>query len=151
MSQEKRTKVLYEDIWKLYDYPRNYICIPTNGSVKHNMECVMGRGVALQAKKRFPNLPLTLGRLIYLHGNRVFSLGKGIYSFPVKPDWKQKAQIPIIRRSCLELAELIGTQRTYLPKPGCGNGQLNWEDVEEAIIDLLPENVIIVDHPNNKS
>lgn len=66
------------------------LCITTNGFRKANGECVMGRGCALEATKRFPDIASHLGALIGKYSNRVMRLkvmpeGPILVSFPVKP------------------------------------------------------------------
>ena len=64
------------------------ICITTNGFVKANGECVMGRGCALELAKLFPRAPRILGSMIQQWGNRVqpILMANGTYAvaFPVK-------------------------------------------------------------------
>lgn len=118
---------------------------------------IMGRGTALQAKQRIPGLDVTLGRSLLEHGNTVQELVPGLLSFPVKPvvgtcakdrlnvvsgmrdrfmpgrvvpGWAMKASVTIIAGSLVELAELQDERqwvRVYLPRPGCGAGELDWE------------------------
>lgn len=69
------------------------LCITTNGFVKANGECVMGRGIAKQVQKYLPNIPKDLGKLIKTGGNRVHLIYPerrdenipAVISFPVKP------------------------------------------------------------------
>lgn len=84
-------KLIYGNLW---DQQADAICITTNGFIKSNGECVMGRGCALEAAKRFKQLPTLLANAIKKRGNVVNPLGKFInqgsptviLSFPVKPD-----------------------------------------------------------------
>lgn len=86
-------KLIYGNLW---DQQADAICITTNGFIKSNGECVMGRGCALEAAKRFKQLPSLLANAIKKRGNVVNPLGKFmnqgsstvILSFPVKPDVK---------------------------------------------------------------
>ena len=59
------------DIWDFHK-AGFFIVIPTNGFIKNDGECVMGRGLAYEAKRRFPDLPLELGKRIREYGNVVF-------------------------------------------------------------------------------
>jgi hypothetical protein len=72
----------------LWDTPCDAVCISTNGFVKRDGSCVMGRGCAKQAVEYFPQLPWDLGALIRNNGNNVHHLlsydGVDIVSFPVK-------------------------------------------------------------------
>lgn len=66
------------------------VCISTNGFIKSNGECVMGRGCAKQAADFFPEIPKILGDRIRKYGNVVNKLRHyntvAILSFPVKPE-----------------------------------------------------------------
>jgi len=136
------------DLWST---PATGICITTNGYVKPNGRAVMGRGCALEAKQRIPDIDKTLGHVIKMFGNHVHPLrvieNKVIYSFPVKHNWWEKADIELIKRSCLELKQFAdgpGHKLVLLPRPGCGNGHLRWEDVKPEIEKLLPLNVAVI-------
>lgn len=124
--------------------------ITTNGAVKANGDCVMGRGVAKQAMLLFPNLARELGDRIHRAGNRpaTFVLYR-IFSFPVKHHWSEPADPKLIEESAEELAllaDLWKDQTFILPRPGCGNGGLHWEMVQPLLLDL-PDNVWIIDLP----
>lgn len=123
--------------------------IPTNGFVKANGECVMGRGLAYQASKRYPALAMELGGLIKKHGNHVHAIGTNMFSFPVKRVWWEKAVEGLITESMIELrdlADIMPNARFYLPRVGCGNGQLKWEDVKPILeIGFTDDRFTIVD------
>ena len=135
------------NIWDYYD-KGNWIVITTNGTVKANGEAVMGRGVALQAKERFPGLALTLGKIIADSGNNVHwtALPKLIY-FPVKYQWWGRADLNLIERSCKELVDLvdhIGVMPIcYMVRPGCGNGGLDWKDVKPILEKYLDRKSVV--------
>ena len=121
--------------------------ITTNGFIKNNGDAVMGRGIALEAKKRYPNIARLLGKQISQEGNHVHLLSSKLASFPVKHDWREKADIKLIERSArqaIQLANEHGLERILLPRPGCGNGGLNWRDVKLSLINILDERFYIV-------
>lgn len=152
-------------------------CVTTNGFVKKNGECVMGRGCAKQAATYWPELPKRLGGLIGERGNNVhllYTIGPGqlynqnkkyILSFPVKPvfaiydgtncvdhmksrfnigdivpGWAAVADMDIIRRSAGQLrdiADTFGWTKVVIPRPGCGAGELSWNDVRPQLNHIL--------------
>lgn len=74
--------------------------------------------------------------------------GSMLWSFPVKHHWHEQADIRLIVRSAALLRYLIDEYDPYtevvIPRPGCGNGALRWEDVEPAIEPILDDRFIIV-------
>lgn len=64
------------------------IGIPTNGYLSRNGAGVMGRGLALQAKEKYPDIPYNLGRHLQRFGNTVgwiLLYPIRIIAIPVKP------------------------------------------------------------------
>lgn len=122
----------------LWTYPADVRVITTNGTVKKNGEAVMGRGCAAEAKRMYPRLPRELGRHIRHLGNIVMDYGltdDGNYlmTFPVKHEWMQKADQRLIEVSARTLTAYINSpdwhtefKTVVLPRPGCGNGGLQW-------------------------
>lgn len=130
----------------LWEYPAEVRAITTNGHVTKRGACVMGRGAALQAKKHYPGIEFKLGHLISTYGNRCFQLRFGLYdvllSFPVKHHWQDRADIDLIKKSCgeaMEMADKFGWHTIALPRPGCGNGGLDYYE------DVLPEIALLLD------
>ncbi len=133
----------------LWDFhPANPVCITTNGVIKKNGELVMGAGIALQAKMRFPILPYTLALLVRDFGNIVFHLiDENLFSFPTKNNWRDKSDIDLIAKSAQRLVRETNDlrfQRVYLPKPGCANGQLSWPVVDKVISEILDDRFVVV-------
>src|SRR5687767_13225776 len=103
----------------LWTFDANIRVITTNGFVKKNGECVMGRGCALESTKRYKNLALRLGNKIKLAGNHVHPLSIGefndpmnaLVSFPVKHNWYEKASLDLIRRSAIELRSFVANYK----------------------------------------
>lgn len=132
------------------------VCVTTNGTVKNDGGCVMGRGIARQVRDTFPGIDKRLGGYLKKYGNRCFNLadvamnGKKfrLVSFPVKHQWHEQADINLILKSCeqlIELANKFGYTKVYLPAPGCGNGRLDYErDVQPWISNILDDRFVCV-------
>ena len=131
-------KEVFGDLWE-FD---GIIAITTNGFVKRDGTCVMGRGCAKQAVIRFPGLPNKLGTKISAEGNHVFYFPEHrLITFPVKHRWWEAADLGLIERSARELLKMIEVKKikeaVYLPRPGCGNGRLKWEGVKKLLSPIL--------------
>jgi len=141
-------KEIRGDMWKLGEsYPHKIFCITTNGFLKSNGEAVMGRGCAREATQLFPGIQRTLGAAIRKHGNIVQFMGlTNLLAFPVKHNWWERADLELIKLSAASL-ETIAIPEDYntffLPRPGCGNGGLLWENVR-PLLEFLPDNVLVV-------
>lgn len=144
-------KLVTGDLWSYFGKVGYCCCITTNGFVKTNGEAVMGRGCALQAKQRWPEVPALLGDLILRKGNIPHFLLVGpdeILTFPTKHVWWEKSDPTIIACSAgflKGLADMYPEQTYILPKPGCSNGGLLWEQVE-PLLTFLPDNVWVIDY-----
>lgn len=141
------------DLWDVAEaLQADAVAITTNGFVKKNGEAVMGRGVALEAKQRWADLPRLLGVSLKLLGNHVhnFALATAPYrivTFPVKLAWFEKAEIVLITRSVFELdslATMLEWKTIVLPRPGCGNGGLDWADVRPVLAKYLDDRFVVV-------
>jgi len=140
-------KVIKGNIW---DYWKKgyWIVIPTNGTIKKNGECVMGRGLALQAKNLYKGLPKMLGSDIKKFGNFPHCYKEyHIITFPVKYNYWEKADLKLIELSANLINKLtsLSDDKIALPKVGCGNGKLNWKEVEPILDKYLDERFIVVD------
>lgn len=133
---------VFGDLW---EYPADIRVITTNGDVNRFGQAVMGRGVALQAKQRYPNIEKALAYCLSKYGLRVVMLRHDLFAFPVKRHWHEKARLSLIRRSAQELVSMTDrTQVVVLPRPGCGNGGLSWEDVKPVIAPILKSKRFVV-------
>lgn len=124
-----------------------------NSYIKKNGELVMGRGLALEVKKRFPRLPKRLGWDIGQHYGSIYGvIGMKIYIgderqmlnvFQVKQHFKDNAELALIGYSVIKLKEFIqthGLERVDTNMPGVGFGHLDRVNVL-SIISELPGNV----------
>lgn len=151
-------QLVYGDFWQ---YEADFHVITTNGDVRKDGACVMGRGVAEQAKGRFPHLPYVLGGMLKENGNVVQDLGEWgrlgerayhLWAFPVKHHWRDQADLALIEQSVLALqaaalhSPASRHKRFVLVRPGVGNGQRHWAEVE-PLVACLPDNVHVIDFP----
>ncbi len=141
---------IHDNIWKYKD--KGYIVIPTNGFVKSNGCAVMGCGLAQQCAERYPQMPEHLGTMLEQSGNHVFEfkMPARLITFPVKTNWWEKAKQHLIQKSCQELLMLIGDRHVsvFLPRVGCGNGQLDWEKqvkpiLKQEFVNCVPQFFIV--------
>lgn len=164
--------ISYPKITKRYDS----IVITTNGFVKKDGSLVMGRGIAKEARDRIPGIDKRIGRAVQRDGNHVYAFHNGplepiIFSFPVKPEkgllygrlmpgWMVKADIALIEQSAKELVALIEGlhynqftinawpfKNILMPRPGCGNGGLKWEEVKPIIEPILDDRFTVMHNP----
>jgi hypothetical protein len=132
------------DLWGFHD-DGHYIVVPTNGSLNKKGYAVMGKGVALEAKKRFPTLPKELGECISIWGNVVYIFhAHRLITFPTKTDWQAGASLTLIERSARQLASLVLPDAVYMPRVGCGEGGLTWDAVKPILQGWLDDRVVIV-------
>lgn len=136
------------DLWTMRALAR---CITTNGEVDRNGRAVMGRGCALQAAQFDPTLKTDLGTLLTERGNHTHLLRARpdkpmLFSFPVKHHWRDPADLELIERSAQELVALCNLHvftvvegGVLVPRPGCGAGQLAWEEVKPVLLRHLDD------------
>lgn len=147
-------KEIVGNIWD-YHAKGHWIVITTSGSVSKDGAAVMGRGVALQAKQRFPELPEELGYRLSYEGNLPFEFRQyRILTFPVKSEWWQRANVDLIEQSWIHLRCVVVDELTvfrqlippiYMVRPGCGNGGLDWEDVKPILEKYLDDRFVVVE------
>lgn len=140
----------------IFDCPKNSneaVCITTNGVIKQNGLAVMGAGIARAANEKY-SLAVELGEHLRFSGNvpHVFSQrgpnGCYLISFPTKSHWKDFSDLKLIEQSAKKLIQLVdkyNIKTCYLVPPGCGLGNLNWEQqVKPLLCDLLDDRFIVV-------
>lgn len=143
-------KHINEDIWQYYQTPGHIICLTTNGYVKKNGAAVMGRGNAYQATRNITGIEYLLGSYLRTHDNVAGMMQTtpdemGVFIFPVKHNWMQRADLDLIETS----AQILHTYATnasdlifHLPRPGVGNGIRDWKEVLPILERVgLPDNV----------
>ena len=124
---------------------------------------VMGRGIALQFKKKFPEnfkqykkvcdaRELHPGRMFVFSTEEMFN-PKYVINFPTKNHWKGRSKIEDIDSGLEALVDdvrRLGIQSIAIPPLGCGLGGLKWEDVRpriESAFASLPNVAVFVYEP----
>ena len=135
----------------LWTFPADVRVITTNGAVKKDGCCVMGRGCALEAKTMYPGIDKVLGQHITHKGNIVSILredgAETIVSFPVKHHWREEADpklIEVSARTLSAFADLHGWQVIVMPRPGCGNGRLRWDNIRQLLAPILDDRFHVI-------
>lgn len=139
-------EVVHGNLW---EYPADYRCVTTNGVITNDgKQLVMGKGVALEAKRRFPQLPYTLAKYVKQYGNRAFILPEfKLISFPTKTDWRLPSDMKLIVKSALEtvaIADKYNIDSIVLPAVGCGSGGLCWPNVKVMVEDIFDDRFTVV-------
>ncbi|MBU2712813.1 type II toxin-antitoxin system antitoxin DNA ADP-ribosyl glycohydrolase DarG [Zooshikella harenae] len=107
---------------------------------------VMGKGIALMFKERFPeNMQayakacklgeVVVGRMFITQTNELMG-PKWIVNFPTKQHWRAKSQMSWIESGLLDLRQFIVESQVNsiaIPPLGAGNGGLDWQQVKPKI------------------
>ncbi len=145
----------------LWTYPADARVITTNGDVNSKGEAVMGRGCALECKTKYPWVPIMLGGQLKAYGNAPYVLEPrkdstmllrdmgAIITFPVKHHWHQRADTVLIEKSArlvVQMVDHLEYRTVVMPRPGCGNGKLDWAVVREVLAPILDDRFHVITH-----
>ena len=110
---------------------------------------VMGKGIALEFKNRYPSMFQEYQRLCregkvkpgqpYLYSD---SLGNSILNFPTKDHWRSPSKFSYIEDGLTWFRnnyQSLGITSIAFPPLGCGNGGLKWEDVGPEMYQKLKD------------
>lgn len=114
---------------------------------------IMGKGIALQFKKTFPennkayikackNGTLKIGTLLITKEKALHTGEKIIINFPTKTDWRKPSEYSYIESGLDALKKALTDQHIKsiaIPPLGAGNGGLNWNKVKSLIEDRLSD------------
>jgi O-acetyl-ADP-ribose deacetylase (regulator of RNase III) len=112
---------------------------------------VMGKGVALQFKRAFPDNfraysqacktgDIAIGKLFLSRDSNLLTGEKLIINFPTKTDWRKPSEYGYIEAGLKDLIRVISENNiktVALPPLGAGNGGLEWERVKKIIEKML--------------
>ena len=123
---------------------------------------VMGKGVALEFKNRYPEMfqgyktlceeqKIDIGKLALWK-----SSSKWILLFPTKKHWRNPSKLEYIEMGLIKFTEnwdRLGANSIAFPRLGCGNGGLDWDVVRplmEKYLNPLPLQILVyVDNYND--
>ncbi len=114
---------------------------------------IMGKGIALQFKKAYPNnfkayaeackkAEIVVGKLFITRDSNLSSGEKIIINFPTKTDWRKPSEYRYIENGLDDLISVIKTNQIKsiaIPPLGAGNGGLEWERVKKLIEQKLSQ------------
>jgi O-acetyl-ADP-ribose deacetylase (regulator of RNase III) len=134
-------------------------------AIVNTVNCVgiMGRGIALQFRKAFPENykaykaacnrgELQPGKMFVFDLNR-FQHPRFIINFPTKRHWRGKSRIEDIKvglKALIEEVRRLKIQSIAIPPLGCGLGGLDWDEVRpliEQAFHELPEARVLIYEP----
>lgn len=94
------------------------------------------------------SLPKIVGRVRRLYAVTRQKLGNGLVTFPVEESAWSLPDLRLIARSAHELlglADREGWARVVVPRPGCGGGGLQWQEVRSILEEYFDDRFLIVD------
>ena len=111
---------------------------------------VMGKGIALQFKQAFPANFKAYAKAckadrvqpgtMFVHDNGHLEMPQFIVNFPTKRHWRSKSRIEDIESGLVDLVRVVRElkiESIALPPLGCGNGGLDWADVQPLIVEAF--------------
>ena len=116
---------------------------------------VMGKGIALEYKKRYPKMfdqyriqcdkkSLKVGKLMLY-----YAPDHWVLLFPTKEHWRNPSKLEYIEKGLDKFVRTYAEKHIVsiaFPKLGCGNGELEWADVKqlmEKYLKALPIDVYV--------
>jgi hypothetical protein len=129
---------------------RGLLLATGNGVVRRDGLLTMGAGAAKALAQAYPHLPRVFGRRAqgmpnmggwHLYGLLALEVAPGLSVglFQTKGDWKDRANLNIIKYSAAALASLLkrSPQEVHMAFPGIGLGGLSEDEVLEVLEPLL--------------
>lgn len=123
-------------------------------AIVNTVNCVgvMGKGIALQFKNKWPDNfdfyraackagEVRPGKMLVFDAG-AYAQPHYIINFPTKDHWRGKSQLAFIQDGLRDLVAQIkrlGITSIAVPPLGCGNGGLNWADVKLLILEAFSE------------
>ncbi|WP_100464615.1 type II toxin-antitoxin system antitoxin DNA ADP-ribosyl glycohydrolase DarG [Mycobacteroides abscessus] len=117
-------------------------------AVVNTVNCVgvMGKGIALQFKRRYPSMfaeyerackagQVQTGRMLPVRTGEMMG-PEWVINFPTKRHWRSPSRLEWIEEGLSDLRRVIaqlGIKSIAIPPLGAGNGGLNWVEVEPLI------------------
>lgn len=112
-----------------------------------NTAGVMGKGIALQFKKLFPENfkkykkacdagEVKIGHMFVTEEQTMWSGKRIIINFPTKNNWKHPSEYSFIESGLVDLVSVVKKRRiksVAVPPLGAGNGGLDWKKVNSLI------------------
>lgn len=111
---------------------------------------VMGKGLALQFKKAYPNnyaayrtacrQGMVQPGCVHTFYTRNLGNPMWIVNFPTKRHWRDQALVSDIVSGLEDLVDFVDRQDVHsiaIPALGCGLGGLKWDDVKTMIVDAF--------------
>ena len=120
---------------------------------------IMGRGIALQFKKTYPDnfksyqaackRQEVLPGQMFVYDTEQLTYPRYIINFPTKRHWRGKTRMDDIESGLVSLVEVIKAKNIRsiaIPPLGCGLGGLDWEEVKPCITSAMDalENVRVI-------
>jgi O-acetyl-ADP-ribose deacetylase (regulator of RNase III) len=117
-----------------------------------NCAGVMGKGIALQFKRRYPEMfkayekackrgEVTIGKMFVVETGQLDG-PRYIINFPTKKHWRAPSQLSYIDAGLADLVQVLQELKissVAVPPLGVGNGGLDWTDVEPRLTSAFKE------------
>ncbi|CAM3590319.1 macro domain-containing protein [Deinococcus frigens] len=111
---------------------------------------VMGKGIALQFKRAFPDNyreyvqavkkgEVQIGKMFVTQRPPLYT-PQFIINFPTKQHWREKSQLEYITAGLEDLVQTLlalEIKSVAIPPLGCGHGGLDWDEVRPLIVQAL--------------
>jgi hypothetical protein len=137
-------KIIYDDLFK---NKCTYTIVTTNSSFDKSGKLVMGKGAALELKRKYPAgvdiFSMLALKKMDAEGYYGLILDGNVGIFQVKNSFALPAKLDLIKRSTYELIKYAKSHLNWtfaMNFPGIGAGELNIDDVM-PIVSKLPDNV----------
>lgn len=112
---------------------------------------VMGKGIALQFKQKYPDNyknyvkeckagNVITGKMLVYDCGMLSENPRYIINFPTKQHWRNNSKIEYITSGLDDLVKVVEQYQIKsiaIPQLGCGNGGLDWNEVQQIIIGKL--------------
>lgn len=138
---------------------------PDVDAIVNTVNCVgvMGKGIALQFKNKWPAnfsayaSACKAGRVrlgtMFIYDAGAFVTPHFIINFPTKDHWRGKSTLDFIHDGLVDLVaqiQRLNIKSIAIPPLGCGNGGLDWDVVRPMIVDafkVLPDVTVYLFEP----